>query len=292
MKQPAMWAIGVVVGLGLAGCGSNVVVDRATTSGAGAKGQGGGTATSTTTTGTGGGTTTTTSTVTAGCPATAPMPGSACEGAANCTYGGGPCPAEFACIQGQWAQAGDCPQPACPANKPDPGASCPAEGQQCHYDMQCSGAQATCTNGTWHVEEYGVGCAEMCPADVPADGSFCDVCCAPPSCEYPVKDCSPTRADCGQDGHWHVQPGDCQPPPPMSMCGFHGDEQECKSDPDCRWLTPGCMDPILPAAGCFSLADCATDFDCGGQHCKLAVYDPCYEKGCDACAAKAMLCLP
>ena len=289
--RSAGWVAGISAAIGLvAGCGANVVVDRGAATGAGASGQGGGTTTtSTSTTGTGGGATTSTNSPL--CPASPPQAGAVCAGDLTCTYGDGPCPEMFACL-GTWAQAGECPQPACPPGQPSSGEACSSEGQSCSYDYQCSGAHATCQGGAWWIDEYGVGCAAICPGEVPQEGAFCDVCCLPPACTYEIPGCSPTEAHCRQDGSWQVGPGDCNPPPPMSFCGFHGAQGECQGDANCRWIVPGCTVPTLPAAGCFAKDDCAGDFECGGQQCAAASIDPCWDKGCNACAAKAMLCLP
>lgn len=285
--QAAGWAAWMVATLGLvAGCGANVVVDP----GGSATGQGGGGTTTGTGGGMGGGATSTVPPAYT-CPAGPPQSGFPCQGPLTCSYGDGYCPAVFACTSGTWAQAGDCPQPACPADVPLDGSSCSFEGQSCNYDQQCGGAQAACNGGVWSVQSYGVDCAEMCPVDVPTPGQACDVCCAPPSCSYPVPDCQPTQAFCGGDGTWKLAAGEC-PPPPMPFCGFHSSEGECQGDPTCRWLVPGCGEPKLPAAGCFEQQDCASDADCGPQHCMPAVFDPCWNKGCNACGAKAMVCLP
>jgi hypothetical protein len=299
-------AVGGVFGfaavlVGVAACSPSVVVDAGktagatsgTTSGGGASGQGGGATTTGTGTGTGtgGGTTTSTSSM---CPDAPPIPGSACAGDIACSYGGGDCPVMFACIGGQWAQAGDCPQPACPAYVPASGEPCSHEGQECVYEHQCSGDTAICEGGAWIVASYGPACEPWCPEQPPSDGAYCDVCCTPPYCEYAVEGCFPTQTFCvdtGNGGVWKVVPGGCEPPP-MPACEVYGGSKECEADPGCRWLVPGCGVPSLPAEGCFPKAECTDGFDCGMKTCSFAIVDPCWNKGCNACAAEAAVCLP
>jgi hypothetical protein len=79
----------------------------------------------------------------------------------------------------------------------------------------------------------------------------------------------------------------------MSFCGFHAAAADCQADPGCRWLEPGCSDPKLPAAGCFDENDCQSDADCKqpGLSCMPVIVDPCWNKGCDLCVAKATVCV-
>jgi hypothetical protein len=177
----------------------------------------------------------------------------------------------------------------CPAAQPASGAACSPEGLACHYDAQCGGADATCTKGAWWVQEYGLGCAAVCPTTAPNAGDPCSPCCLPPSCTFANAEGCAMVGTCPNDV-WVLSEPTC---PPSSPCAAHGDWTSCGQDPACRWLTPGCTGgPPMFEDGCYPAKPCFSDFDCGPyQSCKQITYDPCYMKGCNSCSAPSTLCL-
>jgi hypothetical protein len=250
-------------------------------------------------------------TVSAGCPGEQPAYGSSCSDEGQvCGYGSDGCgnPLEIACQDGAWGYAetvASCnppPPELCPDDLPAPTDSCPALGASCEYpgDGGCiDGYQATCEeDGKWFVVVTDHCQEPECPAEMPAPGEPC-----PPSweasCPYTVDTgCGPMEAQATcVDGIWLVDTPTCNPPPP-EYCTTLATEADCGANqPFCRWLVPGCADPGTPPpplaqAGCFPSFDCASSADCQGEAiCQEVVYDPCYNKGCDACGAVASLCV-
>lgn len=265
----SMWGIlaGAGIALVAAGCGTQVV-----------SGEGGGSSTSTTTAAT--------------CPADHPQQGAPCDcPGVTCSYGNSYCPAVYTCVGGTWAAAGDCPQPVCPPEVPSGGEACAHPEQVCDYSAPCSGQTATCHDGIWEVMGWAVGCAEMCPADIPAPGTPCDGCCAGGPCDYPTPDGCGATAHCS-GGTWAVFVSDC-PPPPADPCLMFSSSNACAANPACRWLTPGCGEPPLPFAGCYDAFDCKDDASClFGYTCLAVTYNPCWDSPCNACGASANVCVP
>jgi hypothetical protein len=74
-------------------------------------------------------------------------------------------------------------------------------------------------------------------------------------------------------------------------CTAHRTPIACGSDPDCRWLEPGCTDSPAPVEpGCY--APCDDDSACGpGGACAEGSYDPCYQQPCLACGGVLRICL-
>jgi hypothetical protein len=179
--------------------------------------------------------------------------------------------------------------PGCPAATPASGAACSPEGLTCHYDAQCGGADATCTKGAWWVEEYGLGCAAICPTTQPNAGDPCSTCCLPPSCDFPNAQGCPVTGTC-PNGVWVLTEPPCVAP---VDCQAHADWSSCAQDAACRWLTPGCAGTPPPLKdGCYPAAPCTGSADCApGAACTKVDYDPCYMKGCDACSAQTTACL-
>jgi hypothetical protein len=88
-------------------------------------------------------------------------------------------------------------------------------------------------------------------------------------------------------------------PAPLSV-PVPSPEPEVGGDPSCppgqRQFRPGCGDPPLPAAGCYTLCD--ADRACGaGQACKEVTIHPCGTStrpgvsACAACGARKRVCL-
>ena len=190
----------------------------------------------------------------------------------------------------------------CPEEMPLSGSACEAEGQDCSFgsdgcgnpmEMSCEGGQWTWTGGgTCNPPPPPV-----CPDTAPNSGDPCWE--EGISCSYQVDTgCGPMDAPATcEGGVWNVSIVSCNPPPP-DICFSMVTEADCTANaPFCRWLTPGCADPSAPPlplgqAGCFPEFDCASTVECpAGTTCEERVYDPCYNLGCDACGATAMLCV-
>ena len=236
------------------------------------------------------------------CPAAMPKIGDTCaQAATGCTYEDGPCSLIFRCegaAQAWQAQDASCTPEAVDCWVAQEGDTCAFPGDGCGEDSGFCGGSFFHECGEdhrWHSFSSGGGggCCPMvgpCPLAVPKNGDSCDPCFGPAWCTY-ENACGGAYATCGAEGSWQVAIDDC-PPPPSDSCAIHGAEADCKSDPACRWLVPGCGDPKLPQAGCFPSLDCAPDGCAAGLSCQKAVIDPCYGKACNTCSADALLCLP
>lgn len=136
-----------------------------------------------------------------------------------------------------------------------------------------------------------------CPEEAPDEGANCEPASAP--CSYDLDTaCGPKniRVDCETDvgsetASWHYEPPVCAPTTPA--CGTYEVPSLCNADTTCRWLTPGCDDPMLTAfeAGCYPIDDC-TAASCGANAvCTDVSYNPCFQSTCEACGAPASLCI-
>jgi hypothetical protein len=183
--------------------------------------------------------------------------------------------------------------PACPDVKPSTNTPC-TEPLTCEYNEGCVEVY-WCEEGQWHMTS---GCnpppvEPPCPSEAPASGTPCS---EVASCDYTVDHgCGPQTDTATCDGAvWTVQWGgpSCNPPPP-DYCVSYKTEAECGADAACRWLVPGCGMPALPEAGCFSVTDCAGDFDCpiSGGTCQEVSINPCHNQPCDACGMTVSVCV-
>jgi hypothetical protein len=237
-----------------------------------------------------------------GCPTAAPKVGEACSvTVAGCIYDQGPCNVELSCDEavGAWqSKTTSCSPAATECQFAQQGEVCATAGETCvESEMPCGGNYFnTCGDDHhWQTSYPGGGddCCPLtgtCPATLPVDGQPCDPCYGAPSCGYPGT-CGGDLATCGADAVWHVGIGVCPPPPPPDYCNSMTTEGACAMNADCRWLTPGCGNTPLPGAGCFTVADCGPG-TCGpSQICQDFSYNPCFNKGCDACGATASICV-
>lgn len=195
---------------------------------------------------------------------------------------------------------GENPPPSelvCPETMPTNGDWC--EGvETCDYGLDACGiAQtASCSGGSWSTSGQVI-CNPPppdpeCPTEIPALGGPCNwMWQSGFGCSYTVDN------GCGMQSISVM----CDPvtttaqytAPTCGQCSTLTTEGTCNTDAGCRWLTPGCGMPTLPAAGCFAVTDCATNADCmvAGQTCQETNYNPCYNKACNACGATANVCL-
>jgi hypothetical protein len=236
-----------------------------------------------------------------GCPATAPTAVSECNVApAECSYASGPCTVKLRCDLdlGAWQlQSTTCTPMATDCLSAQEGDSCEVVGDSCATNGCDGDHSATCGDDHhWHlaaISSTGDNCCfhdGACPIVLPNDGETCDLCHGATACAYPSA-CGEDHAFCGDDGKWHVPIGECPPPPPPDFCTSNVDQGACEMDASCRWLTPGCGDIPLWAPGCFTISDCGPG-NCGpSQICQTFSYNPCFNKGCDACGAPASLCV-
>lgn len=187
--------------------------------------------------------------------------------------------------------------PTCPATMPAGGSAC-SDAITCDYGMDECGLplSASCDGSIWSVNGPVI-CNPPppdpeCPVDLPALGSTCNWNWQSGfGCSYMVDN------GCGMQSISVM----CDPntttvqytAPTCGQCSTLTSEGACNSDGACRWLTPGCGMPALPAAGCFPVMDCAADTDCTtpGQTCQDMSYNPCYMQACNACGAQAKVCL-
>lgn len=191
------------------------------------------------------------------------------------------------------------PAPFCPPDQPADGDPCVGP-ITCDYGADACGVHTTasCTESSWQVELPNVSCnppppPAECPLEPPVAG---ETCFGFGTCNYSVDfGCGPqpVAASCyGFDtGVWEVTTAECVPP--MVDCASLTAEADCTAQLACRWLVPGCDTPPLPQVGCFPATDCTTDTDCtiAGQVCTQVAIDPCYMKGCNACAMMVSVCL-
>lgn len=177
--------------------------------------------------------------------------------------------------------------------KVDPMTGC----QQC----ACNPAPLTCTPG-----ECGPG--PLVPSMKCSDGTVAGpVCARSPGgmCAWTLTKCPPTLCPaiaclraCPYGARVDAngcQTCDCLEP---QACGAIADWKTCTADMRCTWLQPGCGDPALSTAGCFSRTDvgCTGDGTCAnGRTCLKRVVNPCYNPGggasCDACGLVQTVCL-
>lgn len=246
------------------------------------------------------------------CPSAEPKAGAACSvTASSCTYAEGPCTVELSCDTkiGAWqSQTTSCLPEAKECWMANHGDICAVVGETCAKPSgPCGGdglSNACGEDHHWHFSNGGYSDGEnccphdgACPASLPSAGSLCDKCFGPPSCSYPSV-CGgdyATKASCESgitpEGLWHISIGDCPPPPPPDFCTNLGTQGACEMDAGCRWLTPGCGDTPILGAGCHTINDCGPG-TCGPTEiCQEFSYNPCFNKGCDACGAPASLCV-
>ncbi len=229
-----------------------------------------------------------------GCPSAAPAPGDACGAPRSCGYGDTYCGATFECVAGAWQST----SPPCNPPPPDlctdvpPTGPCFTPGMTCTYDDVCEPDVVTCVGGQW-VMSIG-GCVNPpppeleCPLAPPLSGDPCFVF---GTCSYLVETpCGPQEllAECDGLAFSLVEPT-CPDPPPPGPCPGYLTPESCWADLACRWLTPGCGDPPLPAAGCFTAEDCAPGGCPDGTSCQLASAD-CVS--CQTCDMGVQVCLP
>ncbi|MEP7121458.1 MAG: hypothetical protein ABJE95_11130 [Byssovorax sp.] len=237
-----------------------------------------------------------------GCPDAEPVAGAACSvTAAGCKYTEGPCAVELRCDaeSAAWqSKTTSCSPVAKDCGSGQDGDVCAVIGETCGESPgPCSGGYFnTCGDDHhWHssVAEGGGPCCDpsgVCPAEQPTQGQPCSPCPGEPACSY-SSGCGQNFASCDPDGTWHIIFGDCPPPPPPDNCTNLGNQGACETDPSCRWLTPGCGDVPIGAPGCFTIKDCGPG-TCGpSEICQTFSYNPCFNKGCDACGAPAQLCV-
>jgi hypothetical protein len=179
------------------------------------------------------------------------------------------------------------------------GDSCAVVGDGCSEgDLGCGATFVNCgQDHLWHIStEGGEFCPEKgsCPSAQPTEGGFCDPGSTRPWCPY-LGPCGNTIATCEGVGSWHLEGGCPPPPPPLpppSPCPMNSAQAPCETDPDCRWLTPGCGPSPLSAAGCFPIAPCDPAGCQPGMTCQTMSFNPCFEKACGACNDYAYVCAP
>ena len=224
-----------------------------------------------------------------------PCPGSLHAGAsceprkASCPVQEGPCAVTYRCEVDDptWAVASTVCSPAAVGCGSD-GDVCETPGDQCATDVAVPcGNFAYCeSDHHWHLPTCDPPGPDHCPDLPPSPDQPCDGWNLPPVCAYGFVCGEVSSASCTSSGIWSVTVVDC---PPAPGCADHT-ESACGADVACRWLVPGCGDPALPAAGCFPVEDCAPGGCAAGLACEKVVYDPCYQKGCAACGADALVC--
>lgn len=185
----------------------------------------------------------------------------------------------------------------CPETMPANGGACDGIGT-CEYGVDACGVAetASCDGASWTVSNPVI-CNPPppdpeCPTDIPALGGPCNwMWQAGFGCSYTVDNgCGMQNVSVSCNGTTMTAEYTA---PTCGQCSTLTTEGACNTDAACRWLTPGCGMPALPAAGCFPIADCAMDSDCttAGQTCQEMSYNPCYNKACDACGGTAKVCL-
>lgn len=242
--------------------------------------------------------------VTSGCPAALPTAGASCAAPGeSCVFQDGPCKETLSCPSSAapvWQSDGvSCTPAAVDCWVASEGDVCAIPGDGCgEGDGPCgSGFQNDCGDDhRWHTSSIGGDCCDCCPDssacpfNPPSDGQSCDPCLDSPMCAYDEQCGGGTSASCGDDGVWHVFTSDC-PPPAMEPCYLFAGESDCALAPYCRWLVPGCIDPTVPTAGCYPIDDCTPGACAPSETCAEVNADPCYNKGCSACAATVAVCL-
>ena len=239
-------------------------------------------------------------TVSSSCPPAMPAKDAPCTtDSESCPYQDGPCTMTFTCDAAEhtWQIASSVCQPtAVDCWAATNGDICAIPGQSCGGGSECGGFFNECgDNHRWRASyAHGGDCCSgpenQCPSAPPSEGEPCDPCADLSTCDYPA-DCSNLSAICGPDGYWHVSIEDDCPPPPLDDCGLFGSPETCTAAPGCRRLVPGCGEPQLPAAGCFSKLACIASGCAQTQTCQEVVYDPCWNSECDACGAPTFVCL-
>jgi hypothetical protein len=133
-----------------------------------------------------------------------------------------------------------------------------------------------------------VVCKLLCPNGFQRDAQGCEICaCNPPACSptecpppppgAPIVKCSDGStggAVCQrtQDGRCAWIFRECPPD-----CSVWRDQLSCSKIPACRWLEPGCAEPKLAVAGCYSnsLLDCTEQSCPAGKTCLKRTINPC-----------------
>ncbi len=124
-------------------------------------------------------------------------------------------------------------------------------------------------------------CRLYCPNGFKKDAAGCDIC-----------ECNPQPVPCAKGECGPEPPAECGPGTELAcirsgglcswqcprQCETWRDSLACNHDARCRWLSPGCVEPRLPLAGCYSRqnVDCASNGDCrGGRTCQKRAIDSC-----------------
>jgi hypothetical protein len=211
------------------------------------------------------------------------------------------CPPAWACVDGEWIEtAGACPEPACPATRPDDGVACLKLEQECRYteDVPC-GPQgqvtSTCTESGWVTMVTYCQPEPTCPDAMPSPGSDCSSWDYAYFCQYEVAcdELALVTMSCDYTTPtptWKVD-GDA---PVCGSCDAAGDPASCSANLGCAWRVPGCASdgqtPIVE--GCYPAFDCLNAESCPNpdEVCTPKVYDPCFGSMCDACGAVVGVC--
>jgi hypothetical protein len=170
----------------------------------------------------------------------------------------------------------------------------------------------------------GPVCAIFCPYGNVLDDRGCPTCvcntreCKPSECSaagapVPTKplpmvcpDGTTPAQTCERDskGQCHLVTGTCS----ATACSTATTRVACQARTTCRWLTPGCSQPKLAAAGCYERAaiGCIAGGCPTGKTCTTQVIDPCGDRlspaapaepalipppTCDACGQQITICL-
>jgi hypothetical protein len=156
-----------------------------------------------------------------------------------------------------------------------------------------------------------------CPAGFATDADGCPSCtCKPVACDKqecggPPPGAPSIKCDDGSIAGpvcERNKSGQCswvfrQCPDVADPCAKAADAAACATLAACRWLEPGCVEPKLAAAGCFTQAriGCAAEA-CAGKTCQKRVIDPCSsahapslvappKPGCTVCGETIAICL-
>jgi hypothetical protein len=156
----------------------------------------------------------------------------------------------------------------------------------------------------------GPVCAIYCQYGNVLDENGCPTCtcnpppvCKPEDCPRPAPGAPNQMCSDGTIGgpvcEWAQEPGqpgrcawifrNC----PDDCASVH-EQPACDHMSACRWLVPGCLEPRLPAAGCYprALINCNQDSCPAGKQCSKRSIDPCSGRlACPRCAVPVDICL-
>jgi Antistasin family len=162
-----------------------------------------------------------------------------------------------------------------------------------------------------------VTCKIFCANGYETDAAGCPICkckpttCTPSECPAPAPGAPNVMCSDGSLGGpvcERTNEGRCAwifrncPDDPTADCARIRDADACAKKNACRWLTPGCAEPKLPAAGCYARALIGCTGNCpAGKTCLSRVIDPCGgtpvpgfappQGMCDACGQTIAVCL-